>query len=41
VLQHADYVTEKPGGLGAAREAIETILQAQGLLQDKLDSYLQ
>ncbi len=41
VLQHADYVTEKPGGTGAAREAIETILQAQGLLQDKLESYLQ
>ncbi len=41
VLQHADYVTEKGGGNGAAREAIETILQAQGLLQDKLDSYLQ
>ena len=41
VLQHADYVTEKPGGTGAAREAIETILEAQGLLQDKLESYLQ
>jgi len=41
VLQHADYVTEKPGGCGAAREAIETILQAQGKLQDKLSSYLQ
>ena len=40
VLQHADYVTEKPGGFGAAREAVETILSAQGLLQDKLDSYL-
>jgi 3-deoxy-D-manno-octulosonate 8-phosphate phosphatase (KDO 8-P phosphatase) len=40
VLQHADYITEKSGGCGAAREAIETILQAQGLLQDKLDSYL-
>ena len=40
VLQHADYITEKAGGTGAAREAIETILQAQGLLQDKLDSYL-
>lgn len=40
VLQHADYITEKAGGTGAAREAIETILQAQGLLQDKLESYL-
>ena len=41
VLQHADYVTERPGGTGAVREAIETILQAQGKLQDKLSSYLQ
>jgi len=41
VIQHADYVTKKPGGTGAAREAIEYILQAQGLLQDKLASYLQ
>ncbi len=41
VLQHADYITDKPGGCGAAREAIETILQAQGLLQAKLDSYLE
>jgi 3-deoxy-D-manno-octulosonate 8-phosphate phosphatase (KDO 8-P phosphatase) len=41
VLRHADYVTEKPGGGGAAREAIETILQAQGMLQDKLSSYLE
>jgi len=41
VLQHADYITDKPGGSGAAREAIETILQAQGLLQTKLDSYLE
>lgn len=40
VIQHADYITEKAGGTGAAREAIETILQAQGLLQDKLESYL-
>ncbi|MDJ0881738.1 MAG: 3-deoxy-manno-octulosonate-8-phosphatase KdsC [Gammaproteobacteria bacterium] len=40
VLKHADYVTEKPGGLGAVREAIETILQAQDKLQDKLESYL-
>ncbi|MDJ0833459.1 MAG: 3-deoxy-manno-octulosonate-8-phosphatase KdsC [Gammaproteobacteria bacterium] len=40
VQQHADYITEKAGGCGAAREAIEFILQAQGLLQDKLESYL-
>jgi 3-deoxy-D-manno-octulosonate 8-phosphate phosphatase (KDO 8-P phosphatase) len=41
VLQHADYVTRACGGAGAAREAIETILQAQGLLEDKLQSYLE
>jgi len=40
VKQHADYITENCGGTGAAREAIEFILQAQGLLQDKLETYL-
>lgn len=40
VLEHADYVTKQSGGKGAAREVIESILQAQGLLQEKLDSYL-
>ena len=40
VIQHADYVTQTAGGLGAAREAIEYILEAQGLLQQKLESYL-
>ncbi len=40
VIQHADYVTERGGGKGAAREAIELILQAQQLLAAKLDSYL-
>ncbi len=40
VQQHADYITDKAGGQGAAREAIEFILQAQGLLQTKLESYL-
>lgn len=40
VIQHADYVTACGGGRGAAREAIEFILQAQQLLDAKLDSYL-
>ena len=40
VIKHADYVTGKGGGCGAAREAIEFILEVQGLLQDKLNSYL-
>jgi 3-deoxy-D-manno-octulosonate 8-phosphate phosphatase (KDO 8-P phosphatase) len=41
VIQHADYVTKLGGGQGAAREAIEFILQSQQLLQSKLESYLQ
>ena len=41
VIKHADYVTEKCGGTGAAREAIEFILQSQGLLADKLETYLE
>ena len=40
VRKHADYVTEKKGGHGAAREVIELILEAQGKLQIMLDSYL-
>jgi 3-deoxy-D-manno-octulosonate 8-phosphate phosphatase (KDO 8-P phosphatase) len=40
VIQHADYTTEKAGGTGAVREAVEMILEAQGLLQGKLESYL-
>ena len=40
VIKHADYVTEATGGHGAAREAIEYILEAKGLLQDKLETYL-
>ena len=40
VIQHADYVTQRGGGKGAAREAIEFILQAQQLLAHKLESYL-
>ena len=40
VKKHADMVTQTPGGLGAGREAIEFILDAKGLLEDKLNSYL-
>lgn len=40
VRKHADYVTEKKGGQGAAREVIELILESQGKLQIMLDSYL-
>jgi len=40
VRKHADYVTEKNGGRGAAREVIELILDAQGKLPIMLDQYL-
>lgn len=40
VKQQADWITSKAGGTGAAREFIELLLQTQGLLQDKLNSYL-
>jgi len=38
--QRADFVTRASGGSGAAREAIEKILEAQGRLQDAVDAYL-
>lgn len=40
VRKHADYVTTKNGGKGAAREVIELILDAQGKLQIMLDGHL-
>jgi len=40
VKQHAHYVTKVNGGCGAGREIIELILDAKGLLKDKLNSYL-
>ena len=40
VKQHAHYVTQARGGKGAAREACEFILDAQGLLDGLLQSYL-
>ncbi|PWQ95892.1 KdsC family phosphatase [Leucothrix arctica] len=40
VKEHADYITVKNGGKGAAREVIELILDAQGKLQPMLDSHL-
>jgi 3-deoxy-D-manno-octulosonate 8-phosphate phosphatase (KDO 8-P phosphatase) len=41
VKQHADRITEASGGAGAAREAIDLILNAQNLLEAKQASYLQ
>lgn len=40
VKQHADWVTELPGGKGAAREVCEMLLEAQGKLPALLASYL-
>lgn len=36
----ADYVTERPGGRGAAREITEVILKGQGKWEDILQYYL-
>lgn len=40
VKQHAHWITERPGGRGAARDVCEFILEAKGLLEEKLHSYL-
>ncbi len=40
VLAHADWVTSKPGGQGAAREVCELLLDAQGLLETSYLRYL-
>ncbi len=41
VKQQSDWITEASGGAGAAREAIDFILNAQHLLEAKQASYLQ
>ncbi|HEX5413208.1 MAG TPA: HAD family hydrolase [Terriglobia bacterium] len=38
--RHVDYVTKAPGGLGAVRETIEIILDAQGRWKAVVDGYL-
>ncbi|MEE9423052.1 MAG: 3-deoxy-manno-octulosonate-8-phosphatase KdsC [Gammaproteobacteria bacterium] len=40
VLKHAHWQTPSPGGRGAAREACEMLLEARGLLDTELESYL-
>ncbi|MBE9564714.1 MAG: 3-deoxy-manno-octulosonate-8-phosphatase KdsC [Proteobacteria bacterium] len=40
VKKHAQWTTERSGGQGAVREVCEFILDAKGLLDDKLNSYL-
>lgn len=41
VQQHADWVTELPGGAGSVREVCDFILQAQGHLERLLATYWQ
>lgn len=41
VKQNAHFVTNSKGGCGAGREIIELILDSQGLLSDKLKTYLE
>ncbi len=38
--RHVHYVTQAPGGLGAIRETIEIILDAQGKLKPLVEGYL-
>lgn len=40
VKQHAHWITDRCGGHGAVRDVCEFILEAKGLLNDKLNSYL-
>ncbi len=40
VKQYAHWVTETPGGLGAAREVCDLIMHAQGTFDDVIGRYL-
>ena len=37
----ADWITPRPGGLGAVRDAIDEILRRQGRLDEAIQAYLQ
>lgn len=41
VLKHAHWQTPHCGGRGAGRDVCEMLMEARGVLQKKLDSYLQ
>lgn len=41
VLKHAHWQTPSNGGRGAGRDVCEMLMEARGVLQEKLDSYLQ
>ena len=40
VKKHAHWITQRNGGNGAVRDVCELILEAKGLLQQALESYL-
>jgi len=40
VLRHCHWRTPRAGGQGAARDACEMLMEAHGVLQQELDSYL-
>ena len=40
MVQHSDWQTRLPGGLGAAREVCDLLLTAQGKMPDILDRFL-
>ncbi len=41
VLKHSHWQTPSRGGRGAGRDVCEMLMEARGVLQEKLDSYLQ
>ena len=41
VIKNSHWTTQTPGGRGAVREICEFILASQGLLEDKLKTYLE
>jgi len=41
VLKHAHWQTPSCGGRGAGRDVCEMLMEAHGVLQEELDSYLQ
>ena len=40
VLKHSHWQTPSNGGRGAARDACEMLMEAKGVLQEEMDSYL-
>ncbi len=41
VLKHSHWQTPRAGGRGAARDACEMLLEARGVLQQELETYLE